>query len=269
MNHSHTGMHHVKGFSRTTKSVFLFACLSLWMLGAQNLQQAPPSGPTPGSQTVAGFLTLAVMLSILPGWIAFTRRHKRRHIIVLSALAVSWTVIGWFFMMAWALGYVFKERVGTVHRVEPSMEGGPLAAVGSMNHHVQTEQTLRKPPYVLMGATALVITIVAVAWAIRFETTPVGSGAAYVTNRWTGETVFCHGPMCEPIQMPEPKLDFSKGGNPLDFSGGRTPLDMSGLTKIEPLDLTGFKPFVPNANDAPVFDLSGIEFEAEGSTETE
>jgi Superinfection immunity protein len=49
------------------------------------------------------FGLLGLALWMVPSLIAFSRRHPKRKAILLTDLLLSWTVIGWFFALGWAL----------------------------------------------------------------------------------------------------------------------------------------------------------------------
>lgn len=56
------------------------------------------------------FGLLALALWMIPTLVAFLRKHPKRKAIFLFDLLLSWTIVGWFFALAWAL-LVVQESV--------------------------------------------------------------------------------------------------------------------------------------------------------------
>ncbi|HKT25829.1 MAG TPA: superinfection immunity protein [Terriglobales bacterium] len=53
---------------------------------------------------VAVFFGLfALALWMVPAVIAFSRKHPKRMAILIIDLLASWTIVGWFFALSWAL----------------------------------------------------------------------------------------------------------------------------------------------------------------------
>lgn len=49
------------------------------------------------------FGLLALALWMVPTVIAFSRKHPKRMAILIIDLLASWTIVGWFFALGWAL----------------------------------------------------------------------------------------------------------------------------------------------------------------------
>lgn len=49
------------------------------------------------------FGLLALALWTIPTMIAFLRKHPKRKAIFIIDLLLSWTIVGWFFALGWAL----------------------------------------------------------------------------------------------------------------------------------------------------------------------
>lgn len=58
---------------------------------------------TTGSAVAVFFVLLGLGLWMVPAMIAFSRKHPKRKAILITDLLLSWTIIGWFFALAWAL----------------------------------------------------------------------------------------------------------------------------------------------------------------------
>lgn len=44
----------------------------------------------------------AIALDLFPAWVAFHRKHPKRHLILFADILVGWTVIGWIVLLLWA-----------------------------------------------------------------------------------------------------------------------------------------------------------------------
>lgn len=49
------------------------------------------------------FALLGLALWMVPSMIAFSRKHPKRMEILLVDIFLTWTVLGWFFALGWAL----------------------------------------------------------------------------------------------------------------------------------------------------------------------
>lgn len=45
----------------------------------------------------------AIALDLFPAWLAFQRRHPKRHLILFLDIVLGWTVIAWIMLLAWTL----------------------------------------------------------------------------------------------------------------------------------------------------------------------
>ncbi len=64
------------------------------------------------------FGLLALALWMVPTLIAFSRKHPKRMAILTIDLLASWTIVGWFFVLGWAL-HSFEESVPAMPATQP------------------------------------------------------------------------------------------------------------------------------------------------------
>lgn len=63
-----------------------------------------------------------------------------------------------------------------------------------------------------------VVVLAALAWAFRWEVTPLGNvGGVYMQNRWTGTAYFVRGPVSREVVPYKPEQKF------IEFDGPYTP----------------------------------------------
>ena len=67
------------------------------------------------------FGLLALALWMIPTMIAFSRKHPRRMAILTIDLLASWTIVGWFFALGWALR-TFEESAPTMPTEQPKVK---------------------------------------------------------------------------------------------------------------------------------------------------
>lgn len=94
---------------------------------------------------------LLIILMFIPTYVAFSRHHPNRWLILVLNLAVGGTLVGWVAALVWALKFAHKSEQGShggesglnlfindpkIIRVEPAMN------TSSVNAAVQMEQTL-------------------------------------------------------------------------------------------------------------------------------
>ena len=52
--------------------------------------------------TFAVFIIIAVVVNFIPSFIAFSRDHPSRVLILVINLLMGWTIIGWGLLLYWA-----------------------------------------------------------------------------------------------------------------------------------------------------------------------
>ena len=80
---------------------------------------------TTGSAVAVFFGLLGLGLWMVPAMIAFSRKHPKRKAILITDLLLSWTIVGWFFALGWAL--LALEESSTREHEQP----GPAKAKAS------------------------------------------------------------------------------------------------------------------------------------------
>ena len=48
------------------------------------------------------FVLIALVVHFIPSFVAFSRRHASRLIILLLNILMGWTIIGWVLLLVWA-----------------------------------------------------------------------------------------------------------------------------------------------------------------------
>ena len=61
------------------------------------------------------FVAAGIVMYLLPVWLAFRRRHRKRVAIAAVVLLLGWTGIGWIVGLAWAIRGLQSTARGGLH----------------------------------------------------------------------------------------------------------------------------------------------------------